>query len=150
MSKEIVSVISGTNFPEKIFNPYTPPSYASLTKQDNGDGSFSIVSDISLLVNERALIDRIGIDNVRRMLNDFNTPQGSAFDRWRKGLSDQELLHMVKPRNIQTPSELNSWFTYLSQKEEHLAALAKSSQTDDTVDDSTSVDNLSGESSSSE
>lgn len=149
MSKETVSVISGTNFPEKIFNPYTPPSYAPLTKQDNGDGTFSIVSDISLLINERALIDRIGIDNVRRMLNDFNTPQGSAFDRWRKGLSDQELLHMVKPRNIQTPSELNSWFTYLSQKEEHLAALAKSSQTDNTVDNS-SADNASGDTSSPE
>lgn len=149
MSKEIVSVISGTNFPEKIFNPYTPPSYAPLTKQDNGDGTFSIVSDISLLINERALIDRIGIDNVRRLLNDFNTPQGSAFDRWRKGLSDQELLHMVKPRNIQTPSELNSWFTYLSQKEEHLAALAKSSQTDNVVDNS-SVENSSGDTSSSE
>lgn len=149
MSKEIVSVISGTNFPEKIFNPYTPPSYAPLTKQDNGDGTFSIVSDISLLINERALIDRIGIDNVRRMLNDFNTPQGSAFDRWRKGLSDQDLLHMVKPRNIQTPSELNSWFTYLSQKEEHLAALAKSSQSDNTVDNS-SDDNSSGDTSSSE
>lgn len=149
MSKEIVSVISGTNFPEKIFNPYTPPSYAPLTKQDNGDGTFSIVSDISLLINERALIDRIGIDNVRRMLNDFNTPQGSAFDRWRKGLSDQDLLQMVKPRNIQTPSELNSWFTYLSQKEEHLAALAKSSQSDNDVDNS-SDDNSSGDTSSSE
>lgn len=119
-------VLKGTNFPEKIIQAFEPPAYSSLTKQDNGDGTFSFVSDISLLINQRSLVDRIGVDNVRRMMNDFNVPQGSPFDRWRKRLSDTDLLRLVKPRNIQTPSELTDWFSYLSHQEEALAALQKS------------------------
>ena len=136
-------VLKGTNFPEKIIQSHEPPAYSVLTKQDNGDGSFSFVSDISLLINQRSLVDRIGVDNVRRMLNDFNVPQGSPFDRWRKGLSDSELLRLVKPRNIQTASELSDWFSYLSHQEEALAALQKSNDDESEAETETSTETAS-------
>lgn len=139
-------VLKGTNFPEKIIQSFEPPAYSVLTKQDNGDGTFSFVSDISLLINQRSLVDRIGVDNVRRMMNEFNVPQGSAFDKFRKGLSDSELLRLVKPRNIQTPAELSDWFSYLSHQEEALAALQKSdvdkpdSETETSADTATTTE----------
>lgn len=133
-------VLKGTNFPEKIIQAFEPPSYSVLTKQDNGDGTFSFVSDISLLINERSLIDRVGVDNVRRMMNEFNVPQGSAFDKFRKGLSDSDLIRMVKPRNIQTPSELNDWFSFLSNQEEVFNALQKRNDVNSVVETETSTE----------
>lgn len=92
----------------------SPPSYASLTRIKHDDGSIQLVSDISLLLHERDIAGRYGMETFNSILSEFSPRDGSLLNSYRKKYTDEELMNSVKPRNIQTPSELRLWFRYLN------------------------------------
>lgn len=90
------------------------PSYAPLLRIVHDDDSIQYITDISLLLHERDISSRFGLDAFNSILSEFAPRDGSLLNSYRKKYSDEELMNSVKPRNIQTPSELRLWFRYLN------------------------------------
>lgn len=90
------------------------PSYETLLRIVHDDRSIQHITDISLLLHERDIQARFGLDSFSSILSEFSPRGGSLLNSYRNKYSDEELMNSVKPRNIQTPSELRLWFKYLN------------------------------------
>lgn len=90
------------------------PSFAPLLRVIHDDGSIQCVTDISLLLHDQYIKSRFGLDTFNSILSEFAPRDGSLLNSYRKKYSDEELMNSVKPRSIQTPSELRLWFKYLN------------------------------------
>ncbi len=70
------------------------------------DGSWTYVSDVQLLLNEKRIVNELGSDNWNKIVQSFGAPS----QRYKPGqYSDDDLLRTVKSRYLQTPSEVKSW-----------------------------------------
>lgn len=72
-----------------------------------------IVSDVSLLFNQKRLANTIGVDEAKAWLtslnNEFSENLGAKF-------SDDQLISLVKSRHVQSPSDLRSWSNFLTDQ----------------------------------
>lgn len=132
--------------------PFEKPVYEDLLYLRSDDGVVESVSSQSLLLNTKRLENVLGADVTRKIID-------TALDNLRTrnpSLSSQlpddfDYESLIKDRNIQTPSELQSWIEYnqsmidrINDHEDRKASwrswFAKYDKKSDDVDDGTSVE----------
>lgn len=117
-------IISPTTFETKVLSVdleqplsehsilFEPPVYEELQCVQCGD-SVTLVSSQSFLLNTKRLETALGYDNTKKIvdtaLRNFQTSRPSLSS---KLPSDFDYTQIIKDRNIQTPSELQSWIDY--------------------------------------
>lgn len=87
-----------------------------LIRRENADGSYRVVSDVTLLFNEDRLLNDLGEDNLRNLVRSMQTSPASPYVDL--GLSDEQLMETVKSRYLQSPSEVRGWLEQLVDKAE--------------------------------
>lgn len=87
-----------------------------LIRRENADGSYRVVSDVTLLFNEDRLLSDLGEDNLRNLVRSMQTNPASPYVDL--GLSDEQLMETVKSRYLQSPSEVRGWLEQLVDKAE--------------------------------
>ena len=88
----------------------------NLIRRENADGSYRVVSDVTLLFNEDRIINDLGEDNLRNLIRSMQTNPSSPYVDL--GLSDEQLMETVKSRYLQSPSEVRGWLEQLVDKAE--------------------------------
>ena len=88
----------------------------NLIRRENADGSYRVVSDVTLLFNEDRLLNDLGEDNLRNLVRSMQTNPSSPYVDL--GLSDEQLMETVKSRYLQSPSEVRAWLEQLVDKAE--------------------------------
>lgn len=88
----------------------------NLIRCENADGSYRVVSDVTLLFNEDRLLNDLGEDNLRNLVRSMQTNPASPYVDL--GLSDEQLVETVKSRYLQSPSEVRGWLEQLVDKAE--------------------------------
>lgn len=88
----------------------------NLIRRENADGSYRVVSDVTLLFNEDRLLNDLGEDNLRNLVRSMQTNPASPYVDL--GLSDEQLMETVKSRYLQSPSEVRGWLERLVDKAE--------------------------------
>lgn len=76
-----------------------------------------VCSDLYDLFNQQR-ISNLGVDVVRDFIA-RNYPSSSAISEQISKMSDSEIMDSIKPRNIQSYSELMSWSKYLEMRIEN-------------------------------
>jgi hypothetical protein len=87
-----------------------------LIRRENADGSYRVVSDVTLLFNEDRLLNDLGEDNLRNLVRSMQTNPASPYVDL--GLSDEQLMETVKSRYLQSPSEVRGWLEQFIDKAE--------------------------------
>jgi hypothetical protein len=85
-----------------------------LIRRENEDGSYRIVSDVTLLFNEDRIINDLGEDNLRNLVRSMQTNPSSPYVD--SGLTDEQMMETVKSRYLQSPSEVRAWLEVLVDK----------------------------------
>lgn len=88
----------------------------TLLRRENEDGSYRIVSDVTLLFNEDRIINDLGEDNLRNLVRSMQTNPASPYVD--SGLTDEQMMETVKSRYLQSPSEVRAWLETLVDKAE--------------------------------
>lgn len=86
----------------------------TLLRRENEDGSYRIVSDVTLLFNEDRIINDLGEDNLRNLVRSMQTNPASPYVD--SGLTDEQMMETVKSRYLQSPSEVRAWLETLVDK----------------------------------
>lgn len=86
----------------------------TLIRRENEDGSYRIVSDVTLLFNEDRIINDLGEDNLRNLVRSMQTNPASPYVD--SGLTDEQMMETVKSRYLQSPSEVRAWLETLVDK----------------------------------
>lgn len=86
----------------------------TLLRRENEDGSYRIVSDVTLLFNEDRIINDLGEDNLRNLVRSMQTNPASPYVD--SGLTDEQMMETVKSRYLQSPSEVRAWLETLIDK----------------------------------
>lgn len=114
------------------------------SKDDDGNSTITAVTDVFILMNNKRIIEDLGIDTVKNWLSQLqpgNDRLASAFDK----LSDDELFKFIKSRHIQSPSDLLKWSKYINDNLEFMSEEAKraveSSSTSSDSSDNSESDN---------
>lgn len=88
----------------------------NLIRRENADGSYRVVSDVTLLFNEDRLLNDLGEDNLRNLVRSMQTNPASPYVDL--ALTDEQLMETVKSRYLQSPSEVRGWLEQLVDKAE--------------------------------
>lgn len=83
----------------------------TLLRRENGDGSYRIVADVTLLFNEDRIINDLGEDNLRNLVRSMQTNPSSPYID--SGLTDEQMMETIKSRYLQSPSEVRAWLETL-------------------------------------
>ena len=86
-----------------------PQGYESLLFDVLPDNSIFVRSDLCLLVDQRRS-ESLDPAILNRWKNNLSTPANKSLEN----VSDADIWNTIKPRNIQSPSELNAWIDYLT------------------------------------
>lgn len=78
---------------------------------------FSMISDVSILLNSERIINTLGEDVYRALINSF-VPKKSPYQN-NEGVTDKELF-MVKPRHCQEHSEIRAWSRHIMDSMDNL------------------------------
>ncbi len=74
---------------------------------------YRIVSDVSLLFNQKRIASTIGIDEANNWLKSLNQ---STSENLGDKFTDEQLISLVKSRHVQSPSDLRSWSNFLTKQ----------------------------------
>lgn len=85
-----------------------------MISSDDGHKCIAVVDPIIMLFNQERL-NRLGVDTVDKWLQSLEASNSSSLSKLRSQCSDDDLIHMIKSRHIQQPSELMIWMDYMSQ-----------------------------------
>lgn len=86
----------------------------TLIRRENEDGSYRIVSDVTLLFNEDRIINDLGEDNLRNLVRSMQVNPSSPYVD--SGLTDEQMIETIKSRYLQSPSEVRAWLETLVDK----------------------------------
>ena len=86
----------------------------TLLRRENEDGSYRIVSDVTLLFNEDRIINDLGEDNLRNLVRSMQTNPSSPYVD--SSLTDEQMMEIIKSRYLQSPSEVRAWLETLVDK----------------------------------
>ena len=89
---------------------------------DDGNVCLCLVRDIAILLNQKLLTSQAMAGVVQSILSNVRT---SAISDQFVGLSDDELISVIKSRYVQAPSELLQWSEWLEQ---NLTSLSQEAQ----------------------
>ena len=87
------------------------------------DGSVRFVSDATLLLNERRIINDIGEDNYRNFIRELQVNPSSPYKDG--NFTDEQLMTEIKSRYVQSPSEVREWVRDMLDKQEQISDEAK-------------------------
>ena len=77
------------------------------------NGGVKYQSDIQLLLNQERLRETLGLDTFKQWLSYFKaSTEQTGVDTSK--YTDEQLMHFIKSRYIQAPSELKAWSEYLN------------------------------------
>lgn len=88
---------------------------------NNPDSSMSLISDVRILLNSERIINTLGEDVYRSLVNSM-VPKKSPYQD--SNLSDDALFN-VKPRHCQEHSEIRAWSRYIMDKMDSLITSEK-------------------------
>lgn len=88
--------------------------HQEMISSDDNNKCVAVVDPIIMLFNQDRL-NKLGTDTVEKWLKSMELTNSSALAKLRSQCSDDDLIHMVKSRHIQQPSELSIWMDYMSQ-----------------------------------
>jgi hypothetical protein len=86
----------------------------TLIRRENEDGSYRIVSDVTLLFNEDRIVNDLGEDNLRNLVRSMQTNPSSPYVD--SGLTDEQMMETIKSRYLQSSSEVRAWLETLVDK----------------------------------
>lgn len=78
----------------------------------DSDSALSFISDVRILLNSERIINSLGEDVYRSLVNSM-VPRKSPYQ---DGNLSDEALFMIKPRHCQEHSEIRAWSRYIMDK----------------------------------
>ena len=87
-----------------------------LSTVKNKDGSITVSTDISLIFSQQRLENKLSATELREYIQRY-TPNKSVYTAQ---LDDETLLNTLKPRHIQSLSEMRSWAEYCMENYDSL------------------------------
>lgn len=108
MKKEI-NTFANTGVPLDKVSTVQPLIYHQFQTVEHSDKSVSYCSDISVLLQQKALENRLGVTQVREILNSLGSGSTNPINDALQKMSDSDLMSFIKPRALQSPSELRAW-----------------------------------------
>ena len=74
-------------------------------EDDTGESAVRVRTDNYLILHQKDLENRIGVDNVRNWLKSMQT-ENSSYQQALDKLSDRDLFSLVRNRHMQAPAEM--------------------------------------------
>lgn len=84
--------------------------------EDSTDVGLYYVSDVFLLLNAERILNTLGEDTYRHLLNSLGTYKASQTSALRAQLSDDDMLDSHKSRYIQSASDMRSYTNELTER----------------------------------
>ena len=136
-SECIVPGSSVFGYSQMEFRESSPIDGLNIIEHEGDDGvSYSIISDVSLLFDQRRLNGVLGADTVRVWLNSLGDSASALIP---KNMTDDQLFSAVKSRHIQGLSDLRAWNDEMLRE-----AMSIEDQAKDLIDNYNSSDGPSG------
>ena len=104
----------------ELYQPSPVDDFTYQERQDNGETSICVTSDIYMLFNQQRL-DKMTRENLIQYFNDMAVSQ-PQMSELRSKMTDEQLCSFVKSRFIQSPSELMAWSQYLMTSSDEVIA----------------------------
>lgn len=136
-SECIVPGSSIFGYSQMEFRESSPIDGLNIIEHEGDDGvSYSIISDVSLLFDQKRLNSTLGPDTVRVWLNSLGDSASALIP---KNMTDDQLFSAVKSRHIQGLSDLRAWNDEILRE-----AMSIEDQAKDLIDNYNSSDESSG------
>lgn len=136
-SECIVPGSSIFGYSQMEFRESSPIDGLNIIEHEGEDGvSYSIISDVSLLFDQKRLNSTLGPDTVRVWLNSLGDSASALIP---KNMTDDQLFFAVKSRHIQGLSDLRAWNDEMLRE-----AMSIEDQAKDLIDNYDSSDGPSG------
>lgn len=136
-SECIVPGSSVFGYSQMEFRESSPIDGLNIIEHEGDDGvSYSIISDVSLLFDQKRLNSTLGPDTVRVWLNSLGDSASALIP---KNMTDDQLFSAVKSRHIQGLSDLRAWNDEMLRE-----AISIEDQAKDLIDNYNSSDGPSG------
>jgi hypothetical protein len=136
-SECIVPGSSIFGYSQMEFRESSPIDGLNIIEYEGDDGvSYSIISDVSLLFDQKRLNSALGPDTVRVWLNSLGDSASALIP---KNMTDDQLFSAVKSRHIQGLSDLRAWNDEMLRE-----AMSIEDQAKDLIDNYNSSDGPSG------
>lgn len=136
-SECIVPGSSVFGYSQMEFRESSPIDGLNIIEHEGEDGvSYSIISDVSLLFDQKRLNSTLGPDTVRVWLNSLGDSASALIP---KNMTDDQLFSAVKSRHIQGLSDLRAWNDEMLRE-----AMSIEDQAKDLIDNYNSSDVPSG------
>ena len=136
-SECIVPGSSVFGYSQMEFRESSPIDGLNIIEHEGDDGvSYSIISDVSLLFDQKRLNSTLGPDTVRVWLNSLGDSAPALIP---KDMTDDQLFSAVKSRHIQGLSDLRAWNDEMLRE-----AMSIEDQAKDLIDNYNSSDGPSG------
>lgn len=136
-SECIVPGSSIFGYSQMEFRESSPIDGLNIIEHEGDDGvSYSIISDVSLLFDQKRLNGVLGADTVRVWLNSLGDSASALIP---KNMTDDQLFSAVKSRHIQGLSDLRAWNDEMLRE-----AMSIEDQAKDLIDNYNSSDGPSG------
>jgi hypothetical protein len=136
-SECIVPGSSIFGYSQMEFRESSPIDGLNIIEHEGEDGvSYSIISDVSLLFDQKRLNSTLGPDTVRVWLNSLGDSASALIP---KDMTDDQLFSAVKSRHIQGLSDLRAWNDEMLRE-----AMSIEDQAKDLIDNYNSSDGPSG------
>lgn len=113
MARDIRKFKFNRDFDIKRSFRYQPSAVSEFRIKPLPNGGVKYESDISLLLNQQRMLDTLGLDTFKEWLSYFKaSTEQTGVDTSK--YTDEQLMHFIKSRYIQAPSELKAWSDYLN------------------------------------
>lgn len=107
---------------------YERPVYEDLMYDTDENGSVIISSFDKLILNAERLGNLLGTDTARAVIDAARENLGRPIADM-SNYDDTQLMSFIKSRNIQTPSELQSWLDAIDERQEDMKRFAERYET---------------------
>lgn len=107
---------------------YERPVYEDLMYDTDENGSVIISSFDKLILNAERLGNLLGTDTARAVIDAARENLGRPIADM-SNYDDNQLMSFIKSRNIQTPSELQSWLDAIDERQEDMKRFAERYET---------------------
>ena len=107
---------------------YGRPVYEDLMYDTDDNGSVVISSFDKLILNAERLGNLLGTDTARAVIDAARENLGRPIADM-SNYDDNQLMSFIKSRNIQTPSELQSWLDAIDERQEDMKRFAERYET---------------------
>lgn len=115
-----------------VYREQSPVDYFHKQKgvsSDDGKDCVAVVDPLYMLLNQKRIQSAqnlLGDQPIKDWFNSMLEHQsGDSLAELRKECSDEDLLALIKPRQIQHPSEIHSWANYMTSNMDYFKSEVK-------------------------